>query len=237
MSISSRSVIARLSILLTVAMVLSLAAPLAEASKRRSNRPAKRSIAASKRSSKKVSGKKRKVSRRMSRRARQRWLQQLAYARAVRHQSKIQNSLTEAWSAAHTAPEFGRPGSVPSGPSVAEPDTAPAGSPVTAPPLQPTKPADPAAAGETEEILLNPLVEAFAESLAARGYAADNQGFIVESMRGEVLAEHNADVPFNPASVVKIATSLVAIARLGPEHKFRTVVYTDGSLDPATQTL
>ncbi|HKS43425.1 MAG TPA: D-alanyl-D-alanine carboxypeptidase [Blastocatellia bacterium] len=89
----------------------------------------------------------------------------------------------------------------------------------------------------TEELPLNPLVAAYTESLAARGFAADNQGFIVTTLRGEVLAEHNADKLFNPASVTKIATSLTAISRLGPDFKFRTSLYTDGALDQSTGIL
>jgi len=88
-----------------------------------------------------------------------------------------------------------------------------------------------------EEVPINPLVHAYAESLAARGYTPDNQGFIVTSMDGEVLAEHNADRNFNPASVVKVATSLTAISKLGPDFRFRTTMYTDGVLDPETSTL
>ena len=81
---------------------------------------------------------------------------------------------------------------------------------------------------------LNPLVAAYMESLAARGFAGDNQGFIVTTLKGEVLAEHNADKLFNPASVTKIATSLTAISRLGPDFKFRTSLYTDGALEQST---
>jgi serine-type D-Ala-D-Ala carboxypeptidase/endopeptidase (penicillin-binding protein 4) len=84
---------------------------------------------------------------------------------------------------------------------------------------------------------MNPLVQAYAESLAARGFSAENQGFIVTTLQGEVLAEHNADRLFNPASVTKVATSLTAISRLGPDFKFRTSLYTDGALDPTTGIL
>jgi D-alanyl-D-alanine carboxypeptidase/D-alanyl-D-alanine-endopeptidase (penicillin-binding protein 4) len=56
-------------------------------------------------------------------------------------------------------------------------------------------------------------------------------------MDGRVLAEHNADQPFNPASVVKVATSLTAISKLGADYRFRTLLYTDGYLEPATSTL
>lgn len=91
---------------------------------------------------------------------------------------------------------------------------------------------DPAAAPP-----MNPLVAAYTDSLATFGFSAENQGFIVTTLKGEVLAEHNADRLFNPASVTKIATSLTAISRLGPDFKFRTSLYTDGTLDPATGVL
>jgi D-alanyl-D-alanine carboxypeptidase/D-alanyl-D-alanine-endopeptidase (penicillin-binding protein 4) len=220
--------------------MLSLVVPLTEASKQSGSRTAKRATSkkSGKRVTKKKSTRRRPTARRMSRKARLRWLRQLAYARAVQHQSKIQNSLTEAWSAAHTAPEFSRPAAAMSGPSSGEAEPAAMSVPREGTPAAAAaKPVDPNAADAADVVLLNPLVAAFQESLEARGHVADNQGFIVETMNGEVLADHNADVPFNPASVVKIATSLVAIARHGPEYRFRTVVYTDGSLDAATQTL
>jgi len=84
---------------------------------------------------------------------------------------------------------------------------------------------------------VNPLVAAYADSLASIGFSAESQGFIVTTMKGEVLGEHNADRLFNPASVTKVATSLTAISRLGPDFKFRTSLYTDGKLDPSTGIL
>ena len=88
-----------------------------------------------------------------------------------------------------------------------------------------------------DAVQINPLVAAYTDSLAAYGFGAENQGFIVSTMKGEVLAEHNADRLFNPASVTKIATSLTAISRLGPDFSFRTALYTDGKLDPSTGIL
>jgi D-alanyl-D-alanine carboxypeptidase/D-alanyl-D-alanine-endopeptidase (penicillin-binding protein 4) len=84
---------------------------------------------------------------------------------------------------------------------------------------------------------VNALVAAYADSLASFGFSAENQGFIVTTLKGEVLGEHNADRLYNPASVTKIATSLTAISRLGPDFKFRTSLYTDGTLDPSTGIL
>lgn len=94
-----------------------------------------------------------------------------------------------------------------------------------------------AGVAQPEQAPVNPLVAAYADSLAAFGLSAENQGFIVSTLKGEVLAEHNADRLYNPASVTKIATSLTAISRLGPDFKFRTSLYTDGTLDPSTGVL
>jgi len=84
---------------------------------------------------------------------------------------------------------------------------------------------------------MNPLVAAYTESLEARGISPEYQGFIVATMNGEVLAEHNADRLFNPASVTKVATTLTAISRLGPDFRFKTSLYTDGTLDPSSGVL
>ena len=48
---------------------------------------------------------------------------------------------------------------------------------------------------------------------------------------GRVIASHNADKLFNPASIVKLATSLVALKRLGPDYRFEIHVYADGAVD------
>jgi D-alanyl-D-alanine carboxypeptidase/D-alanyl-D-alanine-endopeptidase (penicillin-binding protein 4) len=80
-------------------------------------------------------------------------------------------------------------------------------------------------------------VLAYTSSLIDRGHNPETQGFIVSTMDGQILAEFNADRSFNPASVVKMATSLVTISRLGPDFRFRTTLYTDGTVDPATGIL
>jgi serine-type D-Ala-D-Ala carboxypeptidase/endopeptidase (penicillin-binding protein 4) len=48
---------------------------------------------------------------------------------------------------------------------------------------------------------------------------------------GRTLARHNIDKPFNPASVVKLATTLVALKKLGADHRFKIKVLTDGKID------
>ena len=46
-----------------------------------------------------------------------------------------------------------------------------------------------------------------------------------------IYADHQGDRIFNPASVIKIATSLVALERFGGNHRFNTSFYIDGTLD------
>jgi D-alanyl-D-alanine carboxypeptidase len=78
----------------------------------------------------------------------------------------------------------------------------------------------------------------YVEIIKSRGQNADDQGVLIESLDGrELLAEHNANVTFNPASVMKLATSLVALAKLGPDYRYRTNVFAGGPIDPGTRTL
>jgi serine-type D-Ala-D-Ala carboxypeptidase/endopeptidase (penicillin-binding protein 4) len=48
---------------------------------------------------------------------------------------------------------------------------------------------------------------------------------------GRVITSHNADKLFNPASIIKLNTSLAALRRLGPDYRFEVKVYSDGALD------
>lgn len=63
------------------------------------------------------------------------------------------------------------------------------------------------------------------------------QGVLVETSDGRVVFEHDADRLFNPASAIKLATALAALDAYGPQHRFITVVWTDGVLDPQTGTI
>ena len=68
----------------------------------------------------------------------------------------------------------------------------------------------------------------------SRGEEPEKHGVLIETFDGRrVLASHNADSPFNPASVIKLATTLVALRRLGAGYQFETRVYTDGQVDDA----
>jgi D-alanyl-D-alanine carboxypeptidase/D-alanyl-D-alanine-endopeptidase (penicillin-binding protein 4) len=172
------------------------------------------------------------------RRGRSRWRRQVVSASV--HGVGVHNFLSQSWTqplgpAEKTASEAvsanGTPTYTAAGAEARPPvGTIPgAAEEATRPRLANATPLDPAP--------MNPLVAAYADSLAAFGFSAENQGFIVTTLKGEVLAEHNADRLYNPASVTKIATSLTAISRLGPDFKFRTSLYTDGTLDSSTGIL
>ena len=83
-----------------------------------------------------------------------------------------------------------------------------------------------------------PALSKYIDTIRTNGQSVDDQGVLIESLEtGELLAQHNADVTFNPASVMKLATSLVALERLGPDYRFRTNFLADGQIDPATRAL
>lgn len=64
---------------------------------------------------------------------------------------------------------------------------------------------------------------------AARGESLEGHGVAIETVSGHrVLASLNADTTFNPASLLKLATSLVALKKLGGDYRFQTQVYIDG---------
>jgi D-alanyl-D-alanine carboxypeptidase/D-alanyl-D-alanine-endopeptidase (penicillin-binding protein 4) len=73
---------------------------------------------------------------------------------------------------------------------------------------------------------------------SSRGEEPEKQGVLVQSWDGRQLyASHNADTQFNPASLVKLTTTLYALRQLGPDHRFETHVYADGAVDPKTKRL
>lgn len=59
----------------------------------------------------------------------------------------------------------------------------------------------------------------------------------VETLDGNQVESRRGDEPINPASVVKVATSLWALETLGPEHRFWTRIGLRGALDPQTGVL
>lgn len=78
----------------------------------------------------------------------------------------------------------------------------------------------------------------FSRRILRHRYDLGTQGILVESLDGRtVLAQLNPATPLNPASVMKLVTSLVALARLGPDHRFVTRVYGDSPIDQDKRVL
>lgn len=66
---------------------------------------------------------------------------------------------------------------------------------------------------------------------AERGQEPGRHGVLIETFDGQrVLATHNPDATFNPASLIKLATTLVALRRYGANYRFETRVYTEGEV-------
>jgi len=67
---------------------------------------------------------------------------------------------------------------------------------------------------------------------AARNEAAETHGVLIETLDGQrTYAALNTDVTFNPASLIKLATSLVALKKLGANYRFQTRVFLEGEID------
>ena len=63
------------------------------------------------------------------------------------------------------------------------------------------------------------------------------QGVLAETVEGTTIAAQSVDEKFNPASSIKLATTLVALQNLGPEHRFLTSVWAAGTIDKTNGTL
>jgi len=78
----------------------------------------------------------------------------------------------------------------------------------------------------------------YLNELALRGMRLETHGLLIESLSGStVFADLNSDVAFNPASVIKLATSLAALQQFGPDYHFETTIYADGPVDKKRRTL
>jgi serine-type D-Ala-D-Ala carboxypeptidase/endopeptidase (penicillin-binding protein 4) len=78
----------------------------------------------------------------------------------------------------------------------------------------------------------------YLNQLALKGFNLETQGLLIESLDGRtVYADLNSGIGFNPASVIKVATSFAALAQFGPEFHFETGFYRDGEINKKTRTL
>src|SRR5262249_27545422 len=73
-----------------------------------------------------------------------------------------------------------------------------------------------------------------AEVVLANAVAAKGEWglLIVDAATGEMLYEQNADKYFVPASNMKLLTTALALAKLGPEFRFHTTLETHGTVSP-----
>jgi D-alanyl-D-alanine carboxypeptidase/D-alanyl-D-alanine-endopeptidase (penicillin-binding protein 4) len=89
----------------------------------------------------------------------------------------------------------------------------------------------------TETSIEPPLVPEAPEFDAAAWFATrapqpEFQAALVETLApGKKFADYNTDKVFNPASLVKLATSLAALKKLGAEHRFPVKVFADGKIE------
>lgn len=67
---------------------------------------------------------------------------------------------------------------------------------------------------------------------AGRGDDPARHALLMQSSDGRVtLAEHNPDASYNPASLVKLSTALVALRKLGKDFRFETRFFIEGDVD------
>ena len=90
----------------------------------------------------------------------------------------------------------------------------------------------------TPQILSSEALQKSLTQLERRRIRSYNQGILVETLDGQkVLADHNSEEVFNPASVMKLATSFFALSHMGPERRFQTEVYGESPLDGKAKAL
>ena len=63
------------------------------------------------------------------------------------------------------------------------------------------------------------------------------QGVLIETVDGKTVAAQNIDQAFNPASSVKLGLALVALHTFGPQYRFTTGFWTDGTINKTTGEL
>lgn len=71
------------------------------------------------------------------------------------------------------------------------------------------------------------------DSIDVPGYT----GILIETLDGKVVKESYSNYAFNPASNVKVATSYAVLKTFGPDYRFPTNVWTDGSFDRFNSTI
>ena len=80
--------------------------------------------------------------------------------------------------------------------------------------------------------LAQPLPEPVAAAIRAAAIAPHEVGAIVVPLDGGPPAvSHNAELPFNPASTMKLVTTYAALSLMGPDYRWHTAIQMRGRLD------
>lgn len=80
------------------------------------------------------------------------------------------------------------------------------------------------------------LPESFTQALKQAGIPVTHVGVVVRELDGTPILLHGEDQAFNPASVMKLVTTLAALDSLGPAHVFKTLAWVDGELKDGVLT-
>lgn len=93
--------------------------------------------------------------------------------------------------------------------------------PPTAPlSVSPTSPVDPNTSA---------IVQKYLSQISAQGYPQTVQGIWMQS-GNTLLAQNQGTIPLSAASLTKVATSLAALQTFGIDHRFETVIGTNGTI-------
>lgn len=85
--------------------------------------------------------------------------------------------------------------------------------------------------GRVDGAHAEPLPTALTQALEHAGIDADSFGLVVQALDAPTPAlSHGAERPFNPASTLKLLTTLAALDTWGPAHTFKTEVWLRGEL-------
>lgn len=86
---------------------------------------------------------------------------------------------------------------------------------------------------ESQASSLETIQLKIAKALKRPGVRSAQWGIqILDPATSSVLLEVNPDKTFLPASVLKVVTTSAALEKLGPDFKYRTSVYTNGTIEP-----